>query len=80
MSDGARIAEWIDVQVLQKMKTFYFSRLVTVEERFKVEMSDELGNEIVAKNILLRHIDKPTTVVQLIDSKVTKTGRFSSCK
>lgn len=62
---------------------FIFTRLVTVEERYSVTMSDEMANKTIAHKILLRSLggeDKPSAVIELLDSKVVKTGRASLCE
>lgn len=63
------------------MKTFVFSRLLTVEERYSVTMSDEMASEVVARNLLLRQLAKEqlTDAVKLTNSQVIKTGRAQKC-
>jgi len=63
------------------MKIFIFTRTISVEERYKVTMSDEMGNPTVARNILLRQLEKNelTEAVELVDSRVTNTGRIGKC-
>lgn len=63
------------------MKTFIFTRILSVEERFSVTMSDEMANPTVARSILMRQLneDKLTDAVKLVDSKVVNVGRISKC-
>ncbi len=64
------------------MKKFIFTRIVTVEERYSVTMSDEMGNGAAAKNILLRALGKEelTPAIELTSSRVVKNGRVAECK
>mgnify|MGYP001580823537 FL=1 len=64
------------------MKKFIFTRIVQVEEKYSVEMNDDMANETVAKGLLTRQLanDKFTTAVELCDSRVVKTGRVVICK
>lgn len=61
------------------MKTFIFTRTISVEERYKVSMSDDMANPVVARNILMRQLGKEqlTEAIELVDSRVTNTGRIS---
>lgn len=63
------------------MKTFIFARTISVEERYKVTMSDEMANPTTARNILLRQLAKEqlTDAVELVDSSVINTGRIGKC-
>lgn len=61
------------------MKEFYFKRIIYVEEKYRVTMSDDMANQTVARKILSRSLvnEKPTEAVVLLDSKVVKTGRLN---
>ena len=64
------------------MKTFCFTRIVSVEERYSVTMSDDMANEAIAQSILMKQLNKeaPSDAIKLLDSRVVKQGRFSPCK
>lgn len=64
------------------MKKFIFTRIIQVEERYSVTMSEEMANETVARSVLMRQLanDKFSTAVELCDSRVVKTGRVQLCK
>jgi hypothetical protein len=63
-------------------KKFVFTRIISVEERYSVEMSDAMASDNVAQRILLKSLnsDRLTEAVELLDSKVVKTGRIMQCK
>lgn len=63
------------------MKTFVFKRNITVEEVYSVQMSDEMANPTVARNLLLRQLanEQLTDAVKLTHSQVVNTGRVGKC-
>lgn len=63
------------------MKSFVFKRHLTVEEIYSVQMSDEMANPTVARNILMRQLatEQLTDAVKLTNSQVVNTGRISKC-
>lgn len=64
------------------MKSFIFTRTISVEERYRVSMSDDMANPTTARAILMRQLTKEelTEAVELVDSRVTNTGRIGKCK
>ena len=65
------------------MRTFYFTRILKVEEKYAVRMGDEMANEAVAHKMLLRRLNENKidgTNVELLESKLVSTGRSTVCK
>ncbi len=63
------------------MKSFIFKRNITVEEIYSVQMSDEMANPTVARNMLMRQLaaEQLTDAVKLTNSQVVNTGRIGKC-
>ena len=63
------------------MKSFVFTRIISVEERYSVRMSDDMAHPVAARNLLLRQLAKEqlTEAVEMVDSRVVNTGRIGKC-